>query len=213
VSARLLLGGLVLLHLVVAPLLLPIRALGMGVLGSALDRAEASLPRTPDIAQRTVIVLDAPFDLMCSYVQPSRQARGVPRPAHMYWLAVASSELELRVLDRHSLQMRPQSGFLLTGPERHYRGDPSGLPAGSTVELTEMQVEVLDVTADRRPASARFTFREPLSSPRYLFVRYLDGRFVPWRPTAPGTGLRLPRADFFATMLAEWLRMQTPPRP
>jgi hypothetical protein len=208
VIARSLMGALVLLHLVVAPLLLPIRALGMGVLRSALDRAEASLPGAPEIAQRTVIVLDAPFDLMCSYVQPSRQARGLPRPAHVHWLAVASSPLELRVLDAHALEVRPARGFLLTGPEQHYRGDPSGLPAGARVELTEMRVEVLDVSADRRPASARFTFREPLSSPRYLFVRYQDGRFVPWQPPPPGTTLQLPQADFFPTMAAEWERMQ-----
>ena len=209
--AKLLFGTLVFLHLIAAPLLLPLRVLSMGVLHAANERADASVPSTPDIEQRSLIVLNAPFDVACSYLQASRQARGVPRPAHVYWLATASSPLALTVIDDHTLSMRPERGFLLSEPERHYRGDPSKLAPGTRVQLSEMEVEIMDSTPDRRPASAQFHFREPLSSPRYLFVRYQDGRFAPWRAPAPGTRQTFPRANFIAALFEQALRPAAAP--
>jgi hypothetical protein len=107
--------------------------------------------------------------------------------------------------------MRPERGFLLSEPERHYRSDPSKLAPGTRVQLSEMDVEIVDSTADHRPQSARFRFREPLRSPRYLFVRYQDGRLVPWQVPAAGTRERFPRADFIATLTAEALRPKGAP--
>ncbi|HEX2677606.1 MAG TPA: hypothetical protein VHM19_13225, partial [Polyangiales bacterium] len=147
---KLVLGVLVFLHLIAAPLLLPLRVGSMGALHAAMARVDASVPRSPDIQERTLIVLNAPFDIGCSYLQPARQAQGVPRPAHVYWLAVASSPLELTVVDDHTLSMRPERGFLLSEPERHYRSDPRRLAPGTHVQLSEMDVEIVDSTADRR---------------------------------------------------------------
>src|SRR5262249_12978200 len=102
-------------------------------------------------------------------------------------------------------------GFLLSEPERHYRSDPSKLAPGSHVQLSEMDVEIVDSTADHRPQSARFHFREPLRSPRYLFVRYQDGQLVPWQAPAPGARERFPRADIIGILAAEALRPKRTP--
>jgi hypothetical protein len=197
------LGALVLLHAVVAPALLPVWASAMRVLGSAVARADEGIPRSPDIRARTVVVVNAPFDALLSYLQVGRQATGAPRPEHLYWLATASSELSVQALDARTLRIRPARGFLLTEPERHYRGDASNLRSGTTVDLSQMRVRVLDVTKDARPAAAEFRFAEPLSSPRYVLLRYDHGRLVHWQPPAVGQTTVMPREDFLATMLSE----------
>lgn len=199
-------AAIVLVHFVASPLELPVRALGTGLVAAAIDRVDRDLPSTPELAEQSVIVLNAPFDVMVSYLQVGRQARGVPRPRHLHWLATASSPLRIEVRDAHTLRVQPELGFLSSSPERHYRGDPRALPKGARVELSAFTAEVVSATADGRPAVVDFRFREPLRSARYRFVRYADGRLSPWTVPEPGATLSLPREDYFATLLGEALR-------
>jgi hypothetical protein len=198
--------GLVALHLVLAPLMLPPRAGALEVIGAALARADRGVPADPAIEGRTVVVLNAPFDVMLSLLQPAREAAGVPRPAHLYWLATASSQLAIERVGARSLRVRPERGFLYSSLERHYRGDPRGLQVGATRALSEMTVRVVEVTADGRPQAAEFRFREPLESPRYRFLSFADGELVPAALPALGARTTLPREDFFAVVLDEALR-------
>jgi hypothetical protein len=191
---------LIAVHLVAAPLSLPVRAWSVEWLGAALARADAGVPRDASIEGRTVIVLAAPFDVMLSYLQVRREAQGVPRPEHLYWLATASSPVEVERLDGRTLRVRPRRGFLLTAPERHYRGDPAALAPGTTVPLGEMTARVVDATDDGRPWTVDFTFRAPLDDPRYLLMGYADGTLRPARLPVGGR-VTLPREDFFQTVL------------
>ena len=106
-----------------------------------------------------MIVLNAPVDLLVSYLQVAREARGVPRPAQFYWLATASSELRIERVDDRTLRVQPAKGFLLTAPERHYRADPRALQPGTEVALSQMTVRVTAQTADGRPARGRVPLR------------------------------------------------------
>lgn len=193
--------ALLLVHLGLKPLLLPGWAWAMHLFGTAIERVDRCIPATPEIAQRSVVVVNAPFDLLLSYIQIGREVRGETRPAHLYWLATASSELTLESLDAHSLRIRPEHGFLYSPPERHYHGDPSTLARGASIELSEITVRVRDVSADQRPATADFEFREPLRSARYLLLRYDRGRLVPFTPPPIGQSVQLPRESFFGSLL------------
>jgi hypothetical protein len=195
--------GLVALHWVLAPLMLPLRAATLELTAAAQARAERGVPVTDAIEGQTVVVLNAPFDIMVSYLQPAREARGVPRPAHLHWLATASSQLAIERLDERTLRVRPEQGFLYSAAELHYRGDPRALTVGATVTLSEMTVRVVEATADGRPQTAEFRFRDPLESPRYRFVRFLDGELVPATLPERGGRVTLPREDFFAVLLHE----------
>jgi hypothetical protein len=195
--------ALLLIHLGLKPLLLPAWAWAMQLFATAIEHADHSIPATPEIAQRTVIVVNAPFDLLLSYIQIGRAVRGEPRPEHLYWLATASSELTLESLDEHSLRVRPEHGFLYSPPERHYRADSSALARGARVALSEMTVRVSAVNADQRPAAADFEFREPLRSARYLLLRYEHGWLVPFTPPPVGQRVRLPRESFFGSLSSQ----------
>jgi hypothetical protein len=203
---RPLFGALLFVHLLASPIGLPVRAVGVGVLASAIARADADLPVTPAISDQAVIVLNAPFDVLVSYLQVGREARGAPRPRHVHWLADATSPLRIEVRDARTLRVRPERGFLSTSAERHYRADPYALRPGMRVELTAFSAEVVGATTDGRPAVVDFHFREPLDSPRLRLVRYQDGRLLPWSPPAPGSAIELPREDYFATLLGEAIR-------
>jgi hypothetical protein len=192
--------GLIAVHLVAAPVSLPVRAFSVHWLGAALARADAGVPRDPGIEGRTVVVLAAPFDVMLSYLQVRREAQGVPRPEHLHWLATASSQVEVERTGPRGLRVRPKRGFLLTAPERHYRGDAAALAPGTSVPLGEMTARVVDATEDGRPWTVDFTFRAPLEDPRYLLMRYDGGTLRP-ATLEVGERITLPREDFFETVL------------
>lgn len=192
--------GFAVLHLIVAPLLLPVRAGQMQVLGSLLDHADASILQAPDVERRTVVLLGPPADIFASYIQPARAWNGVPRPEHLYWLASASSELEVHRSGVDRLTVRPAQGFLFAPLEQHYRGDVRSLPAGSEVVLSRMTARVTTSLPDGRPREVEFTFREPLESDSYAFMRWEGGRYVPF--TLPVDGrVTLPARDFGQELL------------
>jgi hypothetical protein len=197
---RLAVRGFALLHLVVAPLLLPLRAGQMQVLGSLLDQANASIPSPSGVERRTVVLLGPPADVFASYIQPARAWSGVPRPEHLYWLASASSALDVHRTSEHRLRVRPAEGFLFAPLEQHYRGAVRSLPIGSEVALSRMTARVTASMADGRPREVEFTFREPLESDSYVFMSWEGGRYVPF--TLPvGRRVTLPARDFGQELL------------
>ena len=206
-AARQALGrALVILHIVVAPLLLPIRACAFAPLARLTERLDAALPRTAAVRQQTAVVLNAPFNIMLNYIQIARALRGVPRPAHLYWLTTASSETQVTRTAPNVLRVTQQAGFLRRPEDTHYRASLHDLPVGARVQRAGMQIEVTALTPDARPASVLFRFDEPLESERYLFYVYRAGELVRFRPGARGETLRLPAEDFFRAMAAEVLR-------
>jgi hypothetical protein len=200
---RLATGTLVFLHLLAAPLSLPVRAYALEPLGSATDRLDAGLPSTAAVRQQTAVVLNAPVNVMLSYLQVARAARHVPRPAHLYWLSSSSSETRVTRIDQRTLRVEQARGFLLRPEETHYRADVRGLSPGKGVALSEMQVRIVATLPDARPKSADFSFAEPLESSRYLFRLYQDGQLVPWQLPAVGGSVVLPAQDFFRVVAAE----------
>jgi hypothetical protein len=205
-ARRIATDGLLLLHLVAAPFTLPVRAYALEPLGRAMDRLDADLPRGPEVRAQTVVILNAPIDVMVSYVQVMRAVRGVPRPAHVYWLTSSSSETRVTRLDARTLRVEQARGFLLRPEETHYRADAGSLPVSASVTLSEMQARVVRVLPDARPQLVDFTFRDPLESARYLFRIYRDGALLPWPMPAPGGSIQLPAQDFFQLVASEVLR-------
>ena len=70
--------------------------------------------------------------------------------------------------------------------DRLVRNERHPMTIGETVELTGMRVEVLDTTADGRPAAARFVFDVPLEDPSLRWLSWREGQFEPF--TLPPVG-------------------------
>lgn len=204
-ARRVVLGGLAGVHLLLSPLSLPLRAHSMPALGAVLDRADASLPQTVAPGEQWFIV-NAPFDVMASYIQVARASRGQPRPAHLHWLATASSSLTVLRSGPRSLEIRPELGFLSSPPERHYRRDVAALGPGTRIALTGLTIEILQARQDGRPAVARFDFERAFDDPTCRFFEFADGVYRPWTPPALGQSVVLPAQDFFAVVLGGWVR-------
>ncbi len=198
---RWLLSGLALIHLVAAPLGLPARTYLMQLAADAADRIDASVGVATTLPEQTLVVINAPVTIMLSYLRIARVHRGIVAPAHVHWLAAASSRIHVLRSGERSLRVTLDEGFLRKPDQTHYRSDLRALSVGDEVELSQLRAKVIAVTAEAGPKTVEFEFESRLDSPRYLFRQYRAGRLWPWQPPTLGASVSFPAEDFARMLL------------
>jgi hypothetical protein len=199
-----LVAALGLIHGVIAPCTMPVRAAALAPLTAIIDRLDAGIPKDAAVRGKTVIVVNAPVAVSLNYTQVQRAARGEPRPEQLLILASSSSELSVQRTGPASLRLELAEGFLRRPEETHYRADK--LAGTDHVAIRGLHFDVATRTSDGRPKAVDVTFDEPLESSRYLLRAYVDGRLEPWQPPAAGVTERFVAQDFFRLLGAEVLR-------
>ena len=170
------------LHLVIAPLFLPIASLGAAAMTSVILGAESSLGDDPRLREQSVIALVVPDSIFMSYIQVIRTVKDKPRPRHLYWLASTEAEVKIERRAAHVLRLTPARGFFDRRSEARTPLHP--FQRGDRVELTELTIEIVELTQDGRPAVCDFVFKSPLDAAKYDLRSWHDGRLesVPLMP-------------------------------
>ena len=179
---------LALVHIVLSPLMM-IGGSASAYYEYSSTLAEGTIPKSPELAQKTVVLVDPPNDSFAVCIPLMRLARGEPVPLHLRVLASVGARVTVRREDLKTLRVRPERGFLEHEAERML-SDPSRLVPGTVVELSGMTVTVTDSTPDQRPAEALFRFDVPLEDPSLMWLRWT------WVPPPIGESARLPAYDF-----------------
>jgi hypothetical protein len=191
---------LVLLHLVLAPPLLALRSRSND-LQMWIDAGDRTIPKTPDIASKTVVIANPPNDLFLCYTPAIRVVRGEPRPAHLWGLADVVEGVDVTRLDDRTLRVRPAQGFFVHAAERMLRAAIRAMPVGSVVRLDGMTVTIDTLTPDGRPAEALFHFDVPLEDPSIVWLSWTKDGYAPWAPPPIGDTAHLPAHDWRRAML------------
>lgn len=195
-------AGLVLAHLVLAPLLLPIRSRSMVTVEEALAMLDGAVPDDPSIASRTLVVVLAPNDGFVSYLPVMRAQTGRTAPARVRLLASATSPTAIERTGPRTLVVEPQTGLLSTPAERMLRSESLPFTVGDTVALPGLTVVVEAITADGRPRRVRCEFATDLDDPSLLWMRWDVLGFVPWTPPPVGGRDVIAGFDMAATLSA-----------
>jgi hypothetical protein len=196
-------SALIALHLLVAPLILPLRACAYHVVAAVSARLDRSLASS---AGQTVLVLNAPMNIFLSYLQIARAWRQEPRPGHLYWLSTASSDTQVTRTADNELTIEQAQGFLFRPEDTHYRADLRSLGSSAVIQRPGMQITVADSLPDGRPSRVRFRFDAPLEAAQYDFRVFRGGELMPWPPGPVGRSATLPPEDFAQVLLSEVLR-------
>lgn len=193
---RLAVGALVAVHLVLAPLLLPVRSRSMVTVREALATLDVTVPRDGSIVGREVMVVFAPNDGPASYLAVTRVSAGVPAPTAARVLATSTGSVSIRRADRRTLVIDARDGLLTTPIERMFRSTRVPFAVGERALLGGGgQVEVVAITDDARPARLRVTLPLDLDDPHYVWRAWTRDGFVPWRPPAVGEQVALEGFD------------------
>jgi hypothetical protein len=189
-----------LVHLVLAPPLLMVRS-GFVDYQAFIDLSAATIPKGPDIATKTVVLVNPPNDLFYVYLPAIRAVRGEPRPQRLRGLANVLTAAEVTRLDDRTLRIRPEGGFLQYGAEMMLRDRRHPLPTGTSIDVAGMRVTIIDSTADGRPTAAEFRFDRSLEDPLFVWMCWSRKGYVPWTPPAIGDTAHLPAHGFRRFML------------
>ena len=185
-------GVFVLVHLIIAPLALPIRA--SYPLGSkrVYEQLFVRTPLDRSVERQDVVIVNPPVALTAGFLPLLRELDGTPAPRRVRILAPAGrSRVVAHRPDARTLVVRPDKGYLLYRWDRLFRDDRHPMVLGERVELTGMTVEVTELTDDGRPAEASFRFAVPLEDPSLRWLQWINGAFVPFTPPAIGESVAL----------------------
>jgi hypothetical protein len=177
---------LVIVHAVIAPIVLPLRAANPTGPRWVEERLYVGSALESSVGDRTVVIVNAPSPANASYTILRRELDGRSVPRRMRVLAPAFPSVTIRRLDERTLAVRPEGGYLRWFLDQVFRTDRRPFALGDTVNLTGMVATISALTADGRPAEATFRFDVPLESPSLIWLCFRVDRFEPFTPPAVG---------------------------
>jgi len=199
VGALLMIG----LHLFLAPLFLALRARSMITIDMPMSRAYDSVPLTPEIATKTVVLFNPPSDPLAAYLLLRRAALGQTAPILLRWLAPGVDGVTVAREDPYTLRVHANGGFTTHITEQLLRSPRHPLALGEKVLLPGMRVEVIGQDDQGNANEARFQFDVPLEDPSLVWMRWDERRYRVQAPPARGDSLVLPRGDVFKAAEAD----------
>lgn len=201
-------GTLVIVHMFLAPLGLLAASLSVKSFGVLLDQSVRSLPSDESLANQDIIIVQAPSAFLSALGPVILAMDGRPVPRRLLALGSSIYPIELERSGLSTLVLRPEGGFLpppggphpgeadghpvfhplyvLTQFDHLYRDVGRPFSKDERIELAGVTAHVTRLTQDDRPAEVTFEFDHPLEDPRYRWVFWRDGAYVPFELPAIG---------------------------
>ncbi len=176
----------VLIHLIVAPIGLLLRASYPAGPKAHLEQLLIPAPKDRSVEKQDLVIVNPPLALVLHHLPAAWDLNGQPVPRRLRVLAPGLGPLAIRRPDARTLVVRREEGFPTSYLDGLFRSERHPMSPGQRVELTGMTVEVLAVTDDGRPAEAAFRFAVPLDDPSLRWLQWKNGAFVPF--TSPPIG-------------------------
>lgn len=194
-TARVFVVFMIFIHVVVAPILLPLNAVSAALAQPYLQDPAEQAQLGPGIAERDLVIVNPPIVFYATHFGAVRIINGLSVPRRMRILAPGLTPLHIDRPDDRTLVLRPEGGFLASPFDNVFRGSQYPMHAGERVALTTMTVEVTKLTQDGRPAEVAFHFSVPLEDPSLKWLQWMDDGYVRFEPPAVGTTITLPAAS------------------
>jgi hypothetical protein len=185
----------VLIHLVIAPLALPLRAAYPMIPKEISDNLMITEPLDEELTNQNLIIVNPPITFLMLQSVMIWEANNQPIPRHIRILTSSLFEpVEIYRPDAKTLIVRPAYGFYAYVLDALFRNEDHPFSVGERVELTGMTVEIKEVTDNKQVKEAAFIFTTPLEDPSLRWLQYSNGNFVPFTPPPVGQRATLPGA-------------------
>lgn len=188
--------ALLAIHVGLAALLLPVTSYFLTVLPElGTLKADAGVPKE-DVENRTVVMVNAPSDVLNVAVLVRRSSLHQPVPKHCWLLTATNRGVRVKREGARTLLVSAEGGYLAKPWANRFREvSKEPMPAGCTVDLNGMRAEVVESLEDGRPYRVRFTFERDLEDSEYSFLCWRDNDFFPFAPPRTGEEEVIPGLD------------------
>ena len=139
---------LLVMHLVISPLIMPLRVMTTPMLQSRIDEISAAFPDEPGVQQRTVILLNAPSDLVMFYSRAQAQLQGRGFPGRVSYLYAGTGGLDVKSIEPHVLEVTADRPWLATPLDRMFRADAT-FEQGQSIQAPCLTASILEVLSRR----------------------------------------------------------------
>ncbi len=178
---------------VVSPAALAVRSAHPMGPRTFMEQFHVHTPMDELVAEQSVVIVTAPIVMFAAQLPAIRATQGLPVPKHTRCISPSGAMVTLRRADDRTVVVRPDDGYLAWIGDQLFRGPTRPLSAGDRVELTDVIITILLLTADGRPAEVAFRFTVPLEDPSLRWLRWDDPTrtFVAFSPPPVGASVRL----------------------
>jgi hypothetical protein len=167
------------------------------LLGGLLDHAEASLPQGPDLAGKTLVIVNAHDGVMAPDAVVAHRLRTGFLPRAIRQLTIATrGHLDLRRVDDHTLELALSEGLFHEPFSEVYQNRHAPMPPGYQTTVSGMQSTVVASMPDGRPAATRFHFTAPLDDPSLVWLLWNGHGFEPCPPPVTGQTRRIEALEY-----------------
>jgi len=175
---------LMVVHLILSPLLLPLKIGAFTLSNRVFIRYIEDTPLGDAAAEKTVVIVNAPT-FYSLYLPIIRAFHGQSSPAYIRDLAANlgfTIPIRLSRPDLYTLTAQPEGGFLWF----LFRDRSQPLPVGSRIELPGMTVEVTKSTKKGIPTEVSYRFSKPLEDSSLVWLQIQNRTPTPFTPPAVG---------------------------
>jgi hypothetical protein len=173
-------------RLVLSPFVFTVHEHQMVLTAAHIDSFAANLPLDPAIADKRLVMLNAPDAMFAYYMVVNRNHRGEPAPSTLLALAGGYRDVTVTRTDERTLVVKVDEGFYRRGTDLLFRTHREITPVGKRIETSDFVVTTTHALPDGVIDEARYELREPLESPHWIFTEWHGGSLEPIKPPAIG---------------------------
>jgi hypothetical protein len=195
-AGRVLGWALVVVHVVVAAPLQLLMNKSIAAQEPLYANPPRSLPRDPKLEGQRLLVVNQPNAFYGQYALLVRAFDGTPVPRSMLMLGPGTTSLALERPSADTLAIEAEKGWLASAFDNVYRDPGRPFPEGYRIHLSGVRIQVVESTPDGRPKRVEFGFARGLEDESLRWVRYEEGRYVPFDLPAVGHEVRIEPVAF-----------------
>ncbi|MCP4612538.1 MAG: hypothetical protein GY845_27890 [Planctomycetes bacterium] len=188
----------ILIHLIIAPLVFPVRAAYPMIPQEYAEKLMLTEGMDESVKNQDLIIVNPPITFLMLQSPMMWECNNQPMPRHLRILTSSLFQpVEIYRQDTNTLVVRPAYGFYAYVLDGLFRNKKNPFSVGDRVELTGMTIEIREITNDGQPIEAAFIFSAALEDPSLRWLQHKDGAFVPFTPPAVGQKVVLPGGNLF----------------
>ena len=189
---------LIICHLVISPLLLPVRSAYPMVPKKYMKSFMIIDGFDESIKKQDLVIVNPPVAFLMSLSPMMWEAYNRPMPRHFRVLTSSLFQpMEIYRPDINTLVIKPGYGYYAYVLDSLFRNNQHPFSIGDKVELEGITVEITELTNDNRPAEAAFRFDVPLEDTSLRWLQFKDGDFISFTPPDVGQTVFLEGGNIF----------------